>query len=173
MKRNFSELEQRLIYILKRDSRKNLSDIAEELGVSRVTARKTMDSLLESGRISSFTIRLDSDETDLAIIHLENTEELPADLIAEDYQLIDGTHLVVLYYEDLMKVKGARVLDVKIARRKTTNENYDRAVHLHCDLCESEITGTPIRVSVNRKVFYACCPTCEKGLVRRLNAEAR
>ena len=51
MKRNLSELEQRLVTILREDSRKTISEIALELDVSRTTARKTLDSL-KFGKIS-------------------------------------------------------------------------------------------------------------------------
>lgn len=168
MKRNLSETEQRLIAVLKHDSRKSISEIASEMGISRVTAKKTLDYLVESGRIKSFTIRLDMDETDMALVHVADIDSVPQDLILENYELIDGTHLIVVYYEDLTKLKQVRVLDVKIAVRRDTNDNFGRLEHLHCDLCENEIHGTPIRVSINRKTYYACCPMCEKGLKKRI-----
>ena len=167
MRRNLTELEQRLTELLKKDSRKSMSEIAEELGVSRITAKKTMDSLLESGKIKAFTVRLDMDDTDLAIVHLANHESVPEDMILEDFQMIDGTHIMVIYYEDLVKLNNVRILDVRIARRRVVNEGTGRVEHLHCDLCNSEIKITPIRVQVNKKVFYACCPTCERELKKR------
>ena len=46
MRRNLSELEQRLILLLRRNSRMSIVDIASELGTSRLTAKKAMDSII-------------------------------------------------------------------------------------------------------------------------------
>lgn len=168
MKRNLTEMEQRLTAILKKDSRKSISDIADELGTSRVTARKVLDSLMESGKIKAFTVRLDVDETDMAVVRVADREKVPDDLVIEEFQLLDGTSLLVVYYEDLMKLDEVRIMDVRIARKRIVNDDYGRMEDLHCDLCGSEIRGSPVRVTVNRRVYYACCPTCEKGLRRKL-----
>ncbi len=168
MKRNLSETEQRLLALLKVDSRKNISEIASTLGISRVTAKKTLDGLIENAVIKSFTITLDDEENDMVLVHVEHIREVPEDLVLEDYHLIDGTHLLVLYYENLPKLKDAKILDVRIAVKRVSKNGPGRVEHIHCDLCGKEILSQPISVTVNRKVYYACCPTCEKGLKRRL-----
>ncbi len=170
MKRNLSETEQRLLAVLKMDSRKNISEIASILGISRVTAKKTLDSLLESGVIKAFTITLDDEEKDIVLVHVENLVEVPEELVLEDYFLIDGTHLLTLYYENLPKLRNAKILDVRIAVKRVSGNNLGRVEHIHCDLCNKEISGSPITVTINRKVYYACCPTCEKSLKKRITA---
>lgn len=169
MNRNLSELEQRLLTILKEDSRKSISELAVELDVSRATARKAMDSLLVSGRIKSFTIQLNDDEKDLVILHTEDIGSVPKRFILEDFELLDGTHMLVIHYENLVKLDNLRILDVKIARRRNVGENPGRTSHLHCDLCGNEILNEPIMLKSRGKAYYACCPGCESTLKRRLS----
>lgn len=87
-----------MITLLKADSRKNISEIAHSLGISRVTVRKILDGLVDDGVIQNFTITLGNEECNLVIVHLENRGEVPDELVLEDYDLIDGPHLVVMYY---------------------------------------------------------------------------
>lgn len=168
MNRNLSELEQRLVTILKEDSRKSISDISLELDVSRTTARKAMDSLLQSGKIKSFTILLNDDEKDLALIHVENSALVPKRYVLEDFELLDGTRMLVIHYENLVKLPDVRIMDVKIARRMTVGDNPGRAAHFHCDLCGNDIGNDPIAVKSRGRTYYACCPGCENTLKRRL-----
>lgn len=156
-----------MIALLKADSRKNISEIAASLGISRVTARKVLDALVDDGVIKNFTITIDNEESNLVIVHLEDRSEVPDELVLEDYDLIDGTHLVVLYYENLPKLRNVKILNVRIATRRVSNNPMGRVELVHCDLCGKEIDSLPITVPINRKLYYACCPTCEKGLRKR------
>lgn len=167
MKRNMTEIEQRLVLILKKDSRKSILDIAKELGVSRITAKKAFDSLIRAGKIKNFTIALDEDEKDLVIVHMSNLENLPRDLVVEYFKLIDNTYIVVMYYENLIKIEGLPIIDVKIATVRSINENSGRVEYLHCDYCGEKMNGIPIRVELQGKTYYACCRNCEKDLRKR------
>ncbi|MFV2052826.1 Lrp/AsnC family transcriptional regulator [Aliiroseovarius sp. YM-037] len=48
----------KLIAALRRDSRKSVSELSSELGLSRTTVRSRMDRLIESGVILGFTVIL-------------------------------------------------------------------------------------------------------------------
>jgi DNA-binding Lrp family transcriptional regulator len=50
-----------LIAALRRDGRRSVSDLAQEIGVSRATIRARMDRLIESGEIVGFTVQLKAD----------------------------------------------------------------------------------------------------------------
>lgn len=168
MNRNLSDLEQRLLAILREDSRKSISDIAVELDISRTTAKKAMDSLLDSGRIRAFTVQMNDDEKDLVLLHIDDPGPVPNRYILEDFELIDGTHIVVIHYENLVKLDGLRIIDVKIAKRKLGGESPGRAMHIHCDLCGNDIHNEPILVKTKGKTYYACCPGCESTLRKRV-----
>ena len=173
MRRNLSELEQRLILLLKRNSRMSIVDIASELGTSRLTAKKAMDSIISSGRIKKFTISIADEEKDMVLVYIDNLENIPENIILERFSLIDGSYMVILYYEDLIKIKKANIKRVEIATSRELYENMNRAENLHCDYCRKEIKDNPISVEIRGKTYYVCCPNCERDLKKRgeLNIE--
>ena len=173
MRRNISELEQRLILLLKRNSRMSIVEIAIELGTSRLTAKKALDSIISSGRIKKFTISLADEEKDMVLVYTDNLENIPGNIILERFSLIDGSYMVILYYEDLIKIKKANIKRVEIATSRELYENMNRAENLHCDYCRKEIKDNPISVEIRGKTYYVCCPNCERDLKKRgeLNIE--
>ena len=173
MRRNLSELEQRLILLLKRNSRMSIVDMASELGTSRLTAKKALDSIISSGRIKKFTISLADEEKDMVLVYTDNLENIPGNIILERFSLIDGSYMVILYYEDLIKLKKASIKRVEIATSRESYENMNRAENLHCDYCRKEIKDNPISVEIRGKTYYVCCPNCERDLKKRgeLNIE--
>jgi len=81
-------LDERIIDILKKDSRKPFVEIAEELKVSEGTIRSRVRKLLEEGVIQSFTIKTSSKNVK-AIIEVKidvnvNTAEVAANIAKFD-----------------------------------------------------------------------------------------
>ena len=167
MRRNISELEQRLILLLKRNSRMSVVDMAKELGTSRLTAKKALDSIISSGRIKKFTISIADEEKDMVLIYTDNLENIPGNIVLERYSLIDGSYLVILYYEDLIKIKKVNIKRVEIATSRELYENMSRAENIHCDYCGKEIKDNPIPAEIRGKTYYVCCPNCERDLKKR------
>ena len=167
MRRNLSELEQRLILLLKRNSRMSIVDMASELGISRLTAKKALDSIISSGRIKKFTISIADEEKDMVLVYTDNLENIPRNIILERFSLIDGSYMVILYYEDLIKLKKANIKRVEIATSRELYENMNRAENIHCDYCRKEIKDNPISVEIKGKTNYVCCPNCERDLKKR------
>ena len=167
MRRNLSELEQRLILLLKRNSRMSIVDMASELGISRLTAKKALDSIISSGRIKKFTISIADEEKDMVLVYTDNLENIPENIILERFSLIDGSYMVILYYEDLIKLKKASIKRVEIATSRESYENMNRVENIHCDYCRKEIKDNPISVEIKGKTNYVCCPNCERDLKKR------
>ncbi len=167
MRRNISELEQRLILLLKRNSRMSVVDMAKELGTSRLTAKKALDSIISSGRIKKFTISIADEEKDMVLVYTDNLENIPGNIVLERYSLIDGSYLVILYYEDLIKIKKVNIKRVEIATSRELYENMSRAENIHCDYCGKEIKDNPIPAEIRGKTYYVCCPNCERDLKKR------
>lgn len=167
MRRNLSELEQRLILLLKRNSRMSIVNIAKELGVSRLTAKRVLDSIKSSGRIRRFTISLAEEEKDIVLVYTEDLKEIPENIILERFCLIDNSYLLVLYYEDLPKIKGAQIKRVEIATSREVNDSITRMEGIHCDYCGKDIRDSPIIVEIKGRTYYACCPNCERDLKKR------
>ena len=154
--------------MLKEDSRKSVVDIAAELGISRITARKIIDGLVESQEIIRFTVESSSDQNDLALIHVRSGTVIPDDLVLEVFDLIYGTSLILVYLENIASVKDPGIIDVKIVSRRKIGSPVPRYPSLHCDYCDAEIRGTPISVKGEGKTYYVCCPNCERDMKRRL-----
>ena len=170
MQKQSRELEQRVLMMLKEDSRKSVVDIAAELGISRITARKIIDGLVESQEIIRFTVESSSDQNDLALIHVRSGTVIPDDLVLEVFDLIDGTSLILVYLENIASVKDPGIIDVKIVSRRKAGSPVPRYPSLHCDYCDAEIRGTPISVKGEGKTYYVCCPNCERDMKRRLGS---
>jgi DNA-binding Lrp family transcriptional regulator len=60
-------LDERLIVLLRHNARRSISDLAQELGVSRATARARMERLEQSGEIVGYTVILRSEAVDLPV----------------------------------------------------------------------------------------------------------
>ena len=58
------ELDKRLVTLLRHQGRRNISDIAIDLGVSRATVRSRMERLEKSGDIIGYTVILRADAVD-------------------------------------------------------------------------------------------------------------
>lgn len=61
------DLDERLIVLLRHNARRSVSDLAQELGVSRATARARMERLEQSGEIVGYTVILRSEAVDLPV----------------------------------------------------------------------------------------------------------
>lgn len=167
MKRNLSEIEQRIVMLLRANSRMSITDIARELGTSRVTAKRAFDSLIQSGRIKKFTVILEEDEREMILVQTNDPSKFPDEMTIEKFHLIDNSYIVVLYYEDLTKIKGAHITSVQVAVRREQNDPPVIVEKIHCDYCGNEINSRPIIVQINNRRYYACCPNCERDLKKR------
>ncbi|MEM3676227.1 MAG: TRASH domain-containing protein [Thermoplasmataceae archaeon] len=171
MQKQLPELEQRMINILKRNSRTSLTDLARSLRISRITASKIFESLVSSGRLKRFTVLLEEEERDLAIVQVKGSAPIQNSLILEKFDLIDGSQLLIMYYEDLVKLPEINIERIEVARSRTIFDNLSRSTSIHCDYCNNIVIGKPIPVEQDGELYYACCPNCEKDLKRRFNAE--
>ena len=167
MRRNLSELEQKIILLLKRNSRMSIVDMASELGTSRITAKKALDSIISSGRIKKFTISLADEEKDMVLLYTDSLENIPGNVVLERFSLIDGSYMVILYYEDLIKIKKTNIKRVEIATSRESYENMKRVENIRCDYCGKEIKNNPISVEIRGKTYYLCCPNCERDIKKR------
>lgn len=61
------EVDETLIAALRRDGRRSISDLAQEIGVSRATVRARMERLIASGEIAGFTVQLKTDLQEPAV----------------------------------------------------------------------------------------------------------
>ncbi len=164
------EIDQRIIMMLRKNSRVSVVDIARSLSISRTTAKKALDRIVADGRIRSFTIISGEEEENLALVHIRDTNNFPPGLILERFSLIDGTSLALIYLEDLADLNIDGIIDVKIVKRRERGDAPLRARNLHCDYCHSEIRGIPLTVEYENREYYVCCPNCQRDLNRILTS---
>ncbi len=60
-------IDHQLITRLRHDGRRSISDLADDLGLTRATVRSRLDRLVKSGEIIGFTVILRSDAVDLPV----------------------------------------------------------------------------------------------------------
>ncbi|GAA4528246.1 Lrp/AsnC family transcriptional regulator [Chelativorans composti] len=79
------ELDQRLITILRHNARRSISEIADELKVSRATVRSRMEKLEQRGDIVGYTVVLRSDVVSMPVrgITLIEVEGRMSDQVVE------------------------------------------------------------------------------------------
>lgn len=162
------EIEQRIILMLRRNSRASIVDMARSLSISRITAKKAFDRVIADGRVRSFTISSREDEENLALVHLKPGSTIPEELLLEKFSLIDGTSLDLIYLEDLGELHDAGIIGVDIVKKRDHGKAPLRTRNLHCDYCHAEIRGIPISVTYDSREYFVCCPNCQKDMNRLL-----
>lgn len=171
MPMSMPEIEDRVMEMLKENSRITTIQISRNLGISRATAKKALENLVDGGRVLGFTIRSQEERDDLALLHLEKDADLPQDMVLERFELIDGTWLALIYLEKVSSIVNRGILDVKIIRQRIQGNASPRSRHLHCDYCHAEILGSPLKVKSKERTYFVCCPNCKRDMERLVSAE--
>ena len=91
-----NEFDQRILEILRMDSRKSFVDIGKELGLSESAIRRRIKNLIDNGIISRFTIEENSSKKTSAITLLSVSSTTDTNSVASKLQDIDG---VMVIYE--------------------------------------------------------------------------
>lgn len=91
-----NEFDQRILEILRVDSRKSFVDIGKELGLSESAIRRRIKNLIDNGIISRFTIEENSSKKTSAITLLSVSSTTDTNSVASKLQDIDG---VMVIYE--------------------------------------------------------------------------
>ncbi|BCU71016.1 TRASH domain-containing protein [Stygiolobus caldivivus] len=164
-----SQLEYKVLQMLREDGRRSASSIAKELGVSRATVAKVIKSL--KGKGIKFTI--DYQEEGKLVAFIISKECIQANIGC--YKLIDGKYLSLVEgnLHDIEKVLS-RIQDKEDYFIATSKMNTVRIIRgeLYCDYCGGEIRGEPFTFKVGKKVYYTCCKTCEKELKKKLSSKS-
>ncbi|WP_205835818.1 TRASH domain-containing protein [Metallosphaera hakonensis] len=161
--KELSEIEYKVLQYLRSNSRLSSSRLAKELGLSRATVAKVINSLREKGVKFTVDYYEDGKITVFAISDTCASE-------GECYKLIDGRFMVTL---------SGNMEEVQNLLSKIKSENYFIAVNkvgsasvkqrgLKCDYCGGEITGEPLLIKRGKRTYYACCRTCRTHLEKRL-----
>lgn len=161
---DLQEIDIRMLNILMEDARTPLVDMSKSLGISRITATRIFNRLVETGAIRRFTVEADMGKEPYALIQLHGLNNVKREECVETMEMLDGTIQVIVPLEDVIKFSSEHVKNITIIKNITRNTLYRAKNLIHCDLCHAKIAGVPITVQKNGKIYYACCPNCEKDL---------
>jgi len=156
-----TEIEYRVLDILKNNSRLPVSEIAKELGVSRATVSRAIRSLEAKG--VRFTVDFPEYMARAFVITRKPQGE-------EYYRLIDGRFMVVLKGRSMDElVKSISELEDREEVFITIPSGSVRPpADLTCDYCGGPV-NKPLIYRRWRKTYYVCCRTCLRELKKRLN----
>jgi len=89
-----NEFDQRILEILRVDSRKSFVEIGKELGLSESAIRRRIKNLIDAGSISRFTIEENSDKKTSAITLLSVSSTTDTNSVASKLQTIKGVKVI-------------------------------------------------------------------------------
>jgi Lrp/AsnC family transcriptional regulator, regulator for asnA, asnC and gidA len=89
-----NEFDQRILEILRMDSRKSFVDIGKELGLSESAIRRRIKNLIDNRAISKFTIEENSSKKTSAITLLSVSSTTDTNSVASKLQNIDGVKII-------------------------------------------------------------------------------
>ena len=159
-----SDLEYKVLQLLKEDSRLPASEIGKNLGISRVTVSRIINSLKEKG--VKFTVDYDEGVTAFVITD-EDVEG------GECFELIDGNLLCIIKAKDLDSLeeklkKIKHKFQIFLSHKKRNSVKVSSEVK--CDYCGAVIKGEPLIFRRGKKIYYACCRSCLKGLKEKFSS---
>jgi len=165
-KLNISPNESKVLRTLIENSRVTINEISEITDLNRNTVRKIINDLKEKGIIKKFTIELDQSNLGTTLlIEVGDLSQIPGEYILETMRLANG-NFMVLCSQDILNY------DIKYSRMNIVKEVIHKnlithSMKIYCDYCGKEIKDTPIELSHNNRIYYACCHNCERDLQRR------
>ena len=126
--------------------------------------------LMGKGIIKGFTIETGQENDRLLVVELESTEGIDQDIIIDDFQLLDGTHIITVPFSDSFKLQGIKVKRIQISTGRRRNTGSVNIEGIKCDFCGKEITSDPLKIREGKSLYYVCCTSCEANLKERLEA---
>lgn len=186
------EIDNAILRILLSNARASISDIAREVGISRPTARKRIQRLLNSGLIKGFSAIIDeslikgfqvvcwirSPDAERIVDELEKMSEIT------NVYVTSGERNVVC----IARIPDMVTLESLIGKLSSYNLPFELSIvlkstskpifpeflsilKLKCDYCGREIVGKALAYTIHNRRFYFCCPTCLREFSRRLKGK--
>lgn len=89
-----NEYDQRILEILRMDSRKSFVEIGKDIGLSESAIRRRIKNLIDNGTISRFTIEENQNKKTNAITLLSVSPTTDTNSVASKLQDIDGVNII-------------------------------------------------------------------------------
>lgn len=167
------EVDLKLIYLLRDNSRLSISELAELLGLSRPTVKSRLEKLEKEGIIQKYTIKLspELDRAENIVIMIVKTED-PENLenfneIIEINKFTSKKYVIKVAVENMEQLRqviegaGFEVIEIMPVLEMRERERHIKIrVPFKCDYCGKEIVEEPIVYKYRNKVYFFCCETC-------------
>jgi DNA-binding Lrp family transcriptional regulator len=155
-----SDIEFRVLQILKEDARMPAAKIAKQLSLSRVTVSRVINSLKEKG--VKFTI----EAKDKELVAFAVTDSCKS---AECYKTISGDFISLIRSNTLDEIESEleKIKPKNVILARSLGKRFVRT-SLYCDYCGGKIESEPIIYKRSKKIYYACCNACLNGLKKKL-----
>jgi len=178
------DLDLKIIYLLREDSRLRISDIAKALDLSRPTVYSRIKRLEESGVIKGYTIKLDKKieyGANLVILLIRTkdiSKILDNESIVEIYRLTSNRYFIIANINSVADIKTIEEAgDVEIIETMPVLEFIEGKkplrikVRFKCDYCGKEILEEPLVYYHKGKVYFFCCKTCLREFKKLIKEE--
>ncbi len=160
------EYDLKLINLLKENSRRSVSELAELLGVSRQTVRARMEKLEKEGL--KYTVKFPQESYFMLIVEAEDVGRLlECDEVFEVNKVSDIKYVLKVNVRSLRELSEvisnlkARILEIMPVVEVLEKESPIRMrVRFRCDYCGKEVHDEPIVYKFRRKVYVFCCRVC-------------
>ncbi|USH00137.1 TRASH domain-containing protein [Thermococcus argininiproducens] len=167
------EIDLKLIYLLRDNSRLSISELAEILGVSRPTVRARIEKLEKEGIIRGYTIKISpelerAENIVIMIIKTETPEKLEEfDEIIEINKFTSKKYIIKIAVENMEQLRqvvekaGFEVIEIMpVLEMRERERPIKIRVPFKCDYCGKDIVEEPIVYKYRNKVYFFCCETC-------------
>ncbi|ARM76756.1 TRASH domain-containing protein [Acidianus manzaensis] len=156
-----SEIEYKILQILKTDARTPASQIAKQLGISRVTVSRAIESLKNKG------IKFSVNFVEKDLVGIITSDSC---LSEECFKTITGD------YVSLVRADSVEELEKSLENHNIKNiiiaHHLGKRIvksALYCDYCGGKIESEPIIYKRGKKIYYTCCKACLDGLKRKID----
>ena len=94
MSNEFDSIDEKIIQLLREDSRKSFVDIGAHIGLSESAVRRRVKNLMDSGLIRRFTIEMGSSNKTSAITFISVDSRVDTDIVCSKLRDLDGVEVI-------------------------------------------------------------------------------
>ncbi|AIF70122.1 AsnC family transcriptional regulator [Palaeococcus pacificus DY20341] len=167
------DIDLKLIYLLRDNSRLSISELAELLGISRPTVKSRIEKLEKERIIRGYTIKISpelerAENVVIMIIKTETPENLEEfNEIIEINKFTSKKYVIKVAVKDMEQLRqviegaGFEVIEIMpVLEMREKERPIKIRVPFKCDYCGKEIVEEPIVYKYRNRVYFFCCETC-------------
>ena len=94
MSNEFDSIDEKIIQLLREDSRKSFVDIGAHIGLSESAVRRRVKNLMDSGLIRRFTIEMGSSNKTSAITFISVDSRIDTDIVCSKLRDLEGVEVI-------------------------------------------------------------------------------